>query len=86
MNTKELVQDTTKRAIQKYHDLYTKNILSRLTTDEANIAKNSEDIETLDELVADALNEHQEKITTLENKVANLSTLTDPEMDYILDE
>ena len=56
MNTKELIQDTTKRSLKKYYDLYTKIIQDKLDVVEEDIQNIKDTLDNLSSLTNDELN------------------------------
>jgi hypothetical protein len=56
MNTRELIQDTTKRSLKKYYDLYTKIIQDKLDVVEEDIQNIKDTLDNLSSLTNDELN------------------------------
>jgi len=56
MNTRELIQDTTKRSLKKYYDLYTKIIQDKLNGVEKDIQNIKDTLDNLSSLTDDELN------------------------------
>ena len=56
MNTRELIQDTTKRSLKKYYDLYARIIQDKLNGVEKDIQNIKDTLDNLSSLTDDELN------------------------------
>lgn len=94
MNTRELIQDTTKRALQKYHDIHTKKLKQEISGLKDIYAATISMICKNQQKVNNTLEDHKNEIKDIKdtlmantslifNKFNDLSNLNQEELNYI---